>query len=207
MKDRIERELARDDLTTEIGEAIKTAIDAYTDERFFFNETRAITFPTTQGDEFYSASANSSISDIQVIDYVYLYLGDTPHELLYMRPSDMESASTNATNVGTPAWYTWYGSMIRVYPAAAESNWIIRIGASVKMAAPASDAEANNVWMTHAERLIRSRSKYELALNVLYDTEMAQVMTSAVTEAFDQLKNRTNQLTQFAQGRVRSMPL
>lgn len=59
--------------------------------------------------------------------------------------------------------------------------------------------------MTHAERLIRARAKLEIALHVLFDDAMAQSMTLAVGEAFEQLKGRSNQLTQVERGRILAM--
>lgn len=204
MKARIADELARDDLTSQIAYAITDAIEAYEDERFHFNEGRAITFPTVASKEFYDATDAAAIGTIQKIDYVVLYIGDTPYHLVPMKPAEIETASTNGTNTGQPGWYCWYGNQIRIYPNPADA-WTIRIGASVKAPAPATDGETGNPWMTHAARLIRSRAKLELALHVLKDTELAETMNVAVAEAFDQLKDRTNQLTQIGEGCVAAM--
>lgn len=206
MKARIADELARGDLTSQIAYAITDAIEAYDDERFFFNEGRAITFSTVASQEFYGENDAAAIATIQKIDYVVLYVGDTPYHLLPMKPAEIETASTNGTNTGQPGWYCWYGNQIRIYPNPADA-WTIRIGASTKAAAPASDAETGNAWMTHAARLIRSRAKLELALHVLKDEALATTMNIAVVEAFDQLKERTNQLTQVGEGRVEAMEL
>lgn len=206
MKARVADELARSDLTSQIAFSIEDAIAAYQDERFHFNEGRSITFPTSAGTEFYDSSANSSIATIQKIDYVMVLEGNQPFELLYMSPGDMESSSVSGTNTGQPGWYTWYGNQIRVYPTPAAVQ-IVRIGASIKVAAPASDSEANNPWMLadKGERLIRSRAKFELALHVLKDRDLAETMTAAVQEAEQQLIERTVQLTQAAKGRIRPM--
>lgn len=204
MKARIADELARTDLTSQIAYAITDAIAAYEDERFHFNETRALTFPTVANQEFYDSDDAASIATIQKIDYVMVYVGDIPHTLTYERPEDMEALSVSGTQSGTPWSYTWYGNQLRLYPVP-DQAYTIRIGASVKIAAPATDGEASNPWMTHAERLIRSRAKNELALHVLFDDDLAMKMATATKEAFDQLKNRTNQLTQASKGRVKAM--
>jgi hypothetical protein len=204
MKSRIAAELARTDLTSLIATAIQDAIDAYTDERFWFAESRAITFSTVDGQEFYTSSDAASIATINVIDYAIVYVGNDPHTLRYGRPEDMEHLSANGTQEGTPWSYTWYGNALRLYPVP-DQAYTVRIGAAVKVAAPASDAEASNHWMTSAERLIRSRAKLELALHVLKDEALAATMAEGVREAWDQLKSRTNQLTQASRGRVRAM--
>ena len=205
MKARIADELARNDLTSQIAYAINDAIAAYQDERYYFNETRAITFPTVQAQEFYGPSVNTAIADIQKIDYVALYIGNTPFMLEPMAPAVIESASTNATATGQPGAYCYYAEQFRLYPVPAESNWLIRIGASIKRAAPVTNNEANNVWMTKAERLIRARAKLEIAIHVLHDPELAETMTAVIREAEEQLISRTAQLTQHGQGRVTSM--
>jgi hypothetical protein len=83
----------------------------------------------------------------------------------------------------------------------------MRVAAAVDVAAPTTDVEASNPWMTTAERLIRSRAKLELALHVLKDLELAATMQQAVEEAFEQLKSRTAQITQIGDGRVMGMYL
>lgn len=204
IKARIADELARDDLTSQIAYAITDAIGAYDDERFHFNETRATTFSTVAGQEFYSSDDAAAIGNIQKIDYVKVYVGNQPYDLGYEEPSELESMSVSGTQTGTPWAYTWYGNQIRLYPVP-DQAYTVRIGASVKVAAPASDVETGNPWMTHAERLIRSRAKLELALHVLKDADLASTMAEGVKEAFDQLKSRTNQLTGAPKGRVRAM--
>jgi hypothetical protein len=204
MKARIADELARTDLTSQIAYSIADAIAAYEDERFHFAESRATTVSTVDAQEFYDSDDAAAIANILAIDYVALYVGDVPRMLAYERPEDMEALSVNGTQEGTPWAYTWYGNQLRLYPVP-DGVYTVRIGCAIKVAAPASDGEASNPWMTYAERLIRSRAKLELALHVLKDQELAATMTDAVNEAFDQLKSRTNQLTQADRGRVRSM--
>lgn len=204
MKARIADELARSDLTSQIAYAITDAIAAYEDERFHFNESRALTFTTAQGQEWYTEADSANIALIQKIDYVMVYVGDQPYKMAYERPEELEALSVANTTTGTPWSYTWYGNAIRLYPIP-DQAYTVRIGASVKVAAPATDGEANNPWMTHAERLIRSRAKNELALHVLFDDELAVKMAAAVKEAFDQLKGRTARLTQAERVRVKAM--
>ncbi len=202
MKTRIADELARDDLTSQIAYAITDAIAAYTDERFHFNESRAITFNTVADQEFYDSSDAEAIATINKIDYVMVYIGDQPYQLDALTPAQIEASSTNGTSTGQSSWYCWYGNQIRLYPVPSGA-WTVRIGAAVNAAAPATDDEADNPWMTYAERLIRSRAKMELALHVLKDTDLAATMGQAIEEAFQQLKERTNRLTQVGEGRIR----
>lgn len=204
MKARIADELARTDLTSQIAYAIGDAIAAYEDERFYFNEARTITFSTVASQEFYDSDDAAAFANLVKIDYVFIYIGDQPFQLLAMKPADMEASVLNGTSTGQPSWYCYYNEQMRFYPVPSDA-WTVRIGAAVKVAAPASDSEASNPWMTKAERLIRSRAKLELALHVLKDTELAGTLTQAVEEAYEQLKERTNQLTQIGEGTVAPM--
>jgi len=202
MKDRMARELRRSNITTFIAEAITTAIGAYQDERFFFNEKRTPTFNTGASQEFYDSTDLADLNNLLKIDYVKLIVGNTVYDLLPDRPKEIEGASSNSTSTGQ---HVWYGQKMRLYPIPAEAGWVVRVAGLYVYAAPASDGEASNFWMTTAERLIRSRAKYELATHVLRDTELAQIMTANTEEAFRQLQERTNQLTQTGGSRVRAM--
>lgn len=206
MKSRINRELRRGgNIDTQIAEAITTAIDAYRDERFYFAEERSNTFNTVANQEFYSSSDFAALADLVKIDYVTLRIENTIFDLLPELPVIMEGASDNATAIGQPGWYVFYERQIRLYPVPVTSGWVVRVAGLYRYAAPASDDEANNFWMTEGERLIRCRAKYELATHVLMDPNLAQVMTANTTEAFAQLKKKTNKLTQTGDGRVRAM--
>lgn len=204
MKARIADELARSDLTSQIAYAISDAIKAYEDERFHFNESRAITVSTVADQEFYDENDAAAIATINKIDYVGVYVGDIMSRLKAETPANIELMSQNGTGTGTPYAYCWYGNQIRLYPTP-NTALTVRIGAAVNVAAPAADATTGNAWMTHGERLVRSRAKLELALHVLKDQDLAQTMATAVNEAFDQLKSRSNQLTQTESGRVEPM--
>lgn len=204
MKARIASELRRSDLTSNIADAISTAISAYQDERFYFNEKRTNTFNTVIDQEFYSSSDFAAIALLVKIDYVTMLVGDTVFDLLPDIPVVMEGNSDNATSTGQPGWYVYYEQRIRLYPVPA-AVYAVRVAGLYRYAAPATDDEASNFWMTEGERLIRSRAKYELATHVLRDMELAQIMTANTSEAFDQLKRKTNKLTQHGNGRILPM--
>ncbi len=203
MKARIADELARGDLASPIASAIADAIAFYQDKRFWFNESRDVTFLTVVGQQWYGAADNASIPGLYAIDYVTISVGNVVSDVPRMEPEDIEILAMTGTQQGEPYAYTYYNQQIRLYPVPA-NVWQVRIGAHVAVAAPASDSEVANPWMTSAEKLIRSRAKYELAINWLKDMELAQTMTAAVTEAFDELKGRTNR--QVGRGVIRAMP-
>ncbi len=203
LRSRIGAEIRRPGLTSQIDAAIATAIGAYQAERWLFNERRNVTFSTVASQEFYTSSDHASIPLLVKLDYAKVYAGSTVYDLQASDPSTMEDVSDSATNTGQPGHYVYYGEALRLYPVP-DAVYTIRLAGVFVAAAPASDGEANNPWMTTAERLIRSRAKLELAIHVLLDQGFASAMGEATAEAWRDLKARTNTMT--GSGRVRPMP-
>lgn len=193
-------ELARGDLTgnNQIQAAIGTAIEIYQKERFWFSESRDTVFNTVAAQEFYAESAVPGISTIMKFDYVVLYLGQPPIAIPWImnRATDKEIEILNQNGLvkGQPYNWAYYNEQLRLGPIP-DTIYTIRIAAHLFVPPPAANTTLNNPWMTNAERLIRSRAKYELLLHVIRDFEEAEVMATAVEDAFTTLKGRTNKLT------------
>lgn len=195
MKTRIADELARSDLASQIANAIGDAIKAYQKVRFFFNESRsACTFNTVATQQDYAAADNANIPNLLAIDYVALTVGSTVTMLDRYEPEVIEDLSNNQSAVGEPYAYTYYNRLMRLYPIPGQA-YAVRVAAHIKLAAPASDSEADNAWMVEAETLIRSRAKRELATHVLHDPEMAAALVAPELEALSELKGQTNRQT------------
>jgi hypothetical protein len=193
MKGRIADELARSDLTSQIALAIQDAIAFFQPERFAFNESRDLTFNTVAGREFYTAGDNPNIPLLMGLDYIILYLGSIPWPLHRVQPIDVEIYNQNGLMKGQPIMWCYYNKQIRFGPVP-DQAYAIRIAGQVTWAAPASDTEPNNPWMIDAEKLIRTRAKWEIAMNVTYDDALAQKMQIQFTEAYENLKGMTNRL-------------
>lgn len=212
MKLDIADELARPDLLVPnpdipgqniapVASAIATAIDAYQQERFFWSESRANVFQTVGGQEFYNDSqAGFALSTLMGFDYVVLYLGGTglgtgaiPWLMNRATEKELELLNQNGLVQGQPYNYGYFNQQLRLGPIP-DTVYTIRVVAHMYTPPPANDAATNNPWMTYAERLIRSRAKYELLLHVIRNPEEAEVVATAVTESFEMLKGRTNRL-------------
>ncbi|SRR6266436_6632353 len=197
MKLDIADELLRSDLTSQIAAAIATAIDAYQAERFFWSESRDTTFNTVAAQEFYAEVDIPGISTMMSFDYVVLYLGTPPQAIPWImeRRTDKEIELLNQNGLvkGQPYNWTYYNQQLRLGPIP-DTVYNIRIAAQKFTPGPASDSTTNNPWMTYAERLIRSRAKYELLFHVIRDFEEAEIMATAVNDAYTTLKGRTNRL-------------
>ena len=174
MKDRIADEIARADITSQIAVAVSDAITIYQRQRFRFSESRDSTFNTVIDQEFYTSADNPAISNLFYFDYLTIQVGFANFDVPRYQPETLELLSQTGTQKGQPYAYSYYNEVIRLYPVPS-AVYQMRIGAHLLIAAPATDTEVGNRWMTDAERLIRARAKYELALNVTKDADEIQI--------------------------------
>lgn len=205
MKSRIADELARDDLTSQIALAIDTAIDAYIDRRWFFNENRNLTFFTQAGQEFYDETYAAGIGNIEEIDSVFLLINNNSFRVTERDDDRLEFLSLNGTFLGQPFDFSWLNRVLRFSPIPTQTGWTIRVRGAMTVPGPATDTEANNPWMTFAERLIRNRAKLELMVHVIRDQDNAAPIAQAVQEAESQLTARSNKRRKTGIGLVRPM--
>lgn len=199
MKARIASELRRSNITTQIASAIETAIEAYRHERFWFNETREISFNTVDQQWQYDSSDSADLGNVLRWDYVLAQIGDNYYTLMPMSPGEIELLNGDGDFEGQPLNWAFYGGQLLFYPIPNDA-FPIRIGGLIAKASPATDDEANNVWMTYAEKLIRCRAKYELYQHVLMDQVMAAQFSpdndmGPTAKALSELRSRTAWLT------------
>lgn len=193
MKDKIADQINRTDLTTQIAECISDAIKFYQPHRFIFSEGRDTTLSTVANQEFYTSTDDPLIGTLYAFDYITITIGTAKFDLPRYQPEDIEVLTQSGTQMGQPQCYSYYNYQLRLYPVP-NTVYPLTIAAHQLIAAPAADTTTGNNWMTDAEKLIRCRARYELALNYTFDEKEMQFMTAAVTEAYDELKARTNQL-------------
>ncbi len=217
---RIGTEMARPDLSagaaTFIRNAINTAITDYQNNRFRFNEaTNAapLIFNTVAQQSVYTSADAAWISTMYFVDYMQVAVGNIWSNVEKRRPVDIHSAiPVNNTALSFPSEYAYEGGAFILYPVP-DRVYQIRVGGHFNIAAPASDTEANNPWMNDAEWLIRSRAKFELAVHVTRNDELARRMTpnemndgkppGAAYQAFSSLKSSANRMV--GRGKVRAM--
>jgi hypothetical protein len=201
MKNRLASELRRDDLTDDIADAISSAIDAYSHELFYFNEFRTTTISTVANQSIYTSSDNADIGRVLKIVYAFLMVGTIPYRMCQKHIADLETWNLWTTFTGEPDEWAWFGQQLHVSPIPS-AVYTIRLGAYLKMAAPATDDEASNVWMTDAARLIRCRAKGELYAHVIKKPDAAQEMFAMAEEALAQIKEKSRNMTEVGEGVV-----
>lgn len=217
MKTRVAAELARgSSLTSQIAAAITTAISVYQKERFRFSDTIPSTPPTfnTVADQWiYTSADNANISTMMRVDYVAALIGNFLQPLTQRPPEDIRIFNQQGSMRGQPMWWAYEGNQLLIGPMPNQA-YAMTFNVFRNVAAPASDDEASNPWMTDGELLIRSRAKYEIALHVTRNLVMQEAMSPypppagvrtghASYFAWKSLKGEANRVTSL--GRVRSM--
>lgn len=176
LKSRIADDLARDDLATQIANSIEDAIEFYRTKRFYFNETRDETFATVASQALYDSDDDAAIPLFFDIDDVFLVDSSSQNRRLRKDdPQELEYLSDTSASTGEPTRWAWFDRSIRLYPIPNAAYTIRPVGA-IEKASPASDSEANNVWMTEAFELLRRYAKGMLYLHVIGDPDKAALM-------------------------------
>lgn len=193
MKAAIADELARSDLTTNIATAITAAITYYQDQHLFTTETRTATFTTVEDQSRYTSSDDADIP--LYLDFEAAFIVDSngeAYELSWMAPAEMEYLLDNSAASGRPHSYSYFAKSVWLYPVPDASTYTFRPIATVKKAAPASDGEADNVWMVEAYALVKARAKLDLAVHTLRDKELAADMVVVVQDELARLRRETS---------------
>lgn len=195
MQSRIAREIIRSSLTTEIKEAIQSAIQDYEGERFHFNE-RTYLCPTTSGKQSYAVPADLTQEDgtalgtgetLLEIDSMICYLNNWP---LPLRPvsSGWINAYQSTNFIGQPAYYAFFNNTIRLSPIP-NGAYSLKMTGLARLTTLSGDTDTNG-WMVDGEKLIREHAKLLLYRDILRNQEMAQAAGTAEAEAFAALKRK-----------------
>lgn len=179
---RIARELGNrtDLIATVIPNAINDAIEIYQKERLRFNEMRPLTpytLFTQPGSYIYTGFDPGAVSLLFQIDYINCLDGSTTFELSREVPESIYLATIAGTASGQPESWTFDGESIVIYPIP-DQVYQLTVGGYLKFAGPIDLVnDTTNAWMNYAERLIRSRAKYEIALHVTRNAAMVSAMS------------------------------
>ena len=185
MKLRILDDLDRNDITSQAGSAIKTAIAFYEHTRFWFLEQRS-TSSTTAGQEFYGLPA-----DFQDDDSLVLEVSNYTYPLTKRHYSTTEDWFVkSSTFTGQPTDYAIYDEQIRLYPVPNEA-YTMTLSYQKTASALSADGDTNE-WMVEGEELIRSRAEFNLFARMLRDYDAAQAVKITEQEVLSQHTRLTN---------------
>lgn len=194
LQNRIADELVRTDLTTQIQNAIQTAIKQYERVPLYFNQLRQeAAFSTVHGQEFYSSAASPLIASMVTLERVTVTVSGNRYTLNWRTPQYLEDTSVNPIVYGQPVDYAYYAETLRFYPIPDNSYPIALTG--IQRLFALQNATDTNAWTSDGELLIRSRAKFELATHVLRDADLAASMKAAELDALSDLRGETMRRT------------
>lgn len=205
MKTRIADEIVRDDLASQMANAIQTALTLWENERFWFNERR-FKLPLVAGQQFYPLSALLDIAGAALnagetlieVDDIVLMDGTNPYTLdehTHQSINNSVELPIDATSIttayrGRPLWWAWYEDQLRFSPIPDVSTYYCIISGLCRLKTLSADNDTN-AWMTSGEALIRNQAKLILYRDVTRDEAGAQAAQIALGEALAPLKRRT----------------
>jgi len=171
MKSEIAADLGRSDLASYIETCIRRAIEMEQSRRYWFNQSRDMLITTTAGTWRYSSFSSgpiTSMNDLLDIDEVWVEdsSGNRYGPLLRWGREEIEALNDGNAGRGRPTHFAMFGSEMFLYPVP-DKAYTVRVVGQYKLAAPASDTETGNAWMTHAYRVI-----LPLAKSIIYQSRI-----------------------------------
>jgi hypothetical protein len=167
---------------------IAAAVRQYQPKRFWFNESRSVTFNTVASTAEYTFTTIGT--EFYKIDGAFLTDGSEITELERVNYTEIEPGQSTPTEAA-PMAYAYIAKAVRLYDVP-DAIYSARLVGHVKIAAPASDGEADNIWMTEAYDLIMCRAKAELYAHRWEDPNNAQIMRAAEGDALNRLLGATH---------------
>lgn len=201
MKADIADDFARGDLTDAIAAAISRAIAFYQRRRFWFNESRDLTFDTIIGQSRYSASDDTDIPLFYALDGMFITVSGQNRCLNPITVQQFELWNDNSAATGEPFNYCRFDEGIGLYPIPGAVYTVRPIG-HVRVAEPATDGETDNPWMTDAYELVRSYAAMDVAATKVRDYDYARAMREKVTLHLAALTDETSK--RKATGNIRA---
>jgi hypothetical protein len=172
MQNRIADELDRSDLTTQIKQAINSAVSFYARKNFFGTET-SFTFNTVNGQEYYTESDAPQIATSPFIDELNVNINTGRIQMSRQTFEYIDSISFLPTATGQPYLWAYRSKKIRFYPIPSQV-YVVTVQNTPRLGL-LTDPNESNFWTDEdsgAECLIRTKAKLYLLLNVIRASDM-----------------------------------
>ena len=180
MKARIADDLSRDDLTSQISNAVLDAVKRHETRVFWFNKTEA-TLNTAAGDQYYALP-----SDLLQIDSLRITYNEEDDVL---QPRSYQYIDDRSDIQGEPTVFAIHREQLRLYPIP-DAIYPLTMAYVYRPAALSADADSN-VWTTDAEELIRASACRNLCLTIIRDPNYAMLWAGVESSALKALQRRT----------------
>jgi hypothetical protein len=188
---RIADDLVRDDLGSQIQNAINDAIELQEGERFKFNEKR-YQILTVASTEYYDlagptllTSAGAAVGTGETlleIDDILATISSQPSRLT-PRTQQWVNENQLSTYRGQPSSYTIYGQQLRIWPIPDAVYTIDLMGLARRGPNPLSADADTNAWMTDGAGIIRAQAKMLLYRDILRDPDGMSLAMQQLVEA------------------------
>jgi len=198
MQSRIADDIVRDDLGSQIQNAINDAIELQEGERFAFNERR-YTILTVDGTEYYDLSGATLLTSsgaavetgeaLLEVDDVVATINNQPLRLC-PRTQQWFNENQSSTYEGQPADYTIYGQQLRIFPIPDGVYTLTLMGLARLGPNPLSNDSDTNGWMTDGASIIRAQAKILLYRDILRDADGVALAANQLDEAIAACKRK-----------------
>jgi hypothetical protein len=169
--------------TAQVINSIKSAVDFYRPERFWFTEgTTSLTLATVA-----YATLSSDLPDSVVIDTVRAT--DSSGNAYPLHAETWDEFQAHATMTAEPTRYAVHGALLHVWPTNSATR-TIEVTWSGRVTMTASNS-SSCVWTNEAEELIRLHVKCDLSENFLLDVAAADRYRGREGMVFSQLVGET----------------
>ena len=195
IEEQIADDLARSDLSNQIGNAVDAAIRAYRFERFGFNEAYRVTATASVSADYFALSSLTN-TRFRKIDRIRLLRDAGNYIDLYRRDYDWIASRQDAGTVSMPSEYAVYNDKI-LFDCKADQTYTLAIDGLKELGSAASasySAGDTSAWFNDARELIRHRAKREVYTHVLKDMELASAAAAAEKDAYNLLKSEMDQV-------------
>lgn len=183
LRARIEDDINRTDLTTQVQKAINRAIAFYSRKRMYFNEEIA-TASTVANQEYYQIPTY-----LKEIDSLVITVNSTKYDLVRRTQQWFDSISQNTSYTGRPTDFCTYKQQIRLYPIP-DAVYTLTISYQKGYADLSASADTND-FTTEAEDLIEARARWWLYSRIIKQPDNANIAKSEEMEALMQIKEET----------------
>lgn len=193
LKSRIEDELLKRNLNTQIAQHIARAIEFYAGRRFWFNTGTVTGAPVApDGDSYVDLPAGTRLIDKIRIGTTTLRLRD---------PKEMDDwlAAAGGGTTPEPYDYSVEGDRIRLYPRAS-GTVALTVTGTFDQPALTNDA-ASNAWTNEGADLIAARVRMTMNRDVIRNADGVALAKDAIREAEDDLDMKT--MRRVGSGRVK----
>ncbi len=163
--DDIANEINRDDLNTEIGEAVKAAIRHFETERFHFNSDVQQTTLTSGSGALTLPPGFFSLVSIK------LRINSVDRSLLPMSYQEMDEYDSMQSVTGQPVYYSIFEELLRLFPKP-DSSYTAFLSYFRTYELPTDNGDTH-VFIDNAYDLIKYYAKFLVYANLLAATDRA----------------------------------